>query len=336
MYITSRHELSDAVDRDLIQDFRHKLLSKTYGSDNKIMEMYENKRLDDTDVKIAHFLYENRMATFDQLSTEFSSIVNDAENLRSRLDIMVNEHIVDFFSLKDRDTPADTFYPHDVLKIYTFDFAGITLLSHFYDDLDLLNWNCRSLLLPGKYVKRLLLATDWRVALDTRLATPVLSYDPYRLIGFGRFRIVPQAEIMFSKQTVADGVQRIPFVMLTCIEEDMVWVDKTRLSELLGRYEEWFQREAWRTYFQTAPGCFIICDKESTRNYVQDLVKDINIHENRERKEGEEKPSALFSDKVRVTDADLFTSDLESCMYRYSPEKGRWVRVRIGLLKEQQ
>lgn len=334
-YIKSREELEQATDRDIIQNFRHHLMSKSYGSENKIMDLYDNQLITDQDVEVARFLYDNRMATLEQLYREFAAGgVDEEKELQEHLHFLLEQRIVNFFTLMDRGD-EDNRPPEDALRIYTFDFAGMVLLSHFYDDLDILNWNCRSLMLPGKYVKRVLLATDFRIALDTKLETPVLSYDAYRLIGFGRFRMVPQAEIKFQHPVEgSEAPQIVPFVMITCIEEDLIWVDKSKLSENLGRYEEWYNREAWRTYFQTAPGFFIVCDKDSTMNYAEDLVKDINRHENRERKPDEKVPETFFSTKVRVTTRDRFESDLSSCMSKYDPAKQKWVRVKIGLLKE--
>lgn len=312
------------------QHFRYALITKSYGSDAVTMDLVDQGVLTDLDIKLIYFLYSTKVADADQLLERFPEYGNK-EHLNDTLEFLTKKRMINYFVYV---APGEELMPADAYRIYMFDFVGIQLLAHFYPSSEIWNWSARSVKEPPEIIKRGLLMTDFRIALETKLATPLIQYDPYPLLFFGRFRLQPNASMMFSVTDKNGNHAEVPYLAISFTETDMASSLYMHVTEMLGRYEEFYDRQAWKTYYKTAPGIFITCSTEEVSEFIKNLIRIQVEHEDRIRSGFIPKPDETFTKRVRVTYKQRFASDLETSMEKYDHEKNEWVRVRMPMLKE--
>lgn len=325
------------------QIFRYVVRGKLTASDETLMDSYENGDITDYDIEVLAFLYEVKVATEAQLRRRFPGL--DHTLFQAKFSRFLSKRIVNCFALSDEEK---NYLDDEALKFYTIDFSGIQLLTHFVPDRDIINWNARSLVMPVQNIKRILLATDFRIALETKIARQPLSYSSYAMYFFGRLRLLPEAQIYLdtAKEDPTQDTHEIvkkPFILLCYTSDDFALGDYTRINEQIGRYEKWFSKEAWNTTLDQAPNVLIVCDTAETANYIKNTIevmapnevsaiKDIN--EKAVAKGEKEKDIIPFYKNVRVTCMPLVEKDLETCTIRYDLEKNKWQRMKTHYLAE--
>ncbi len=328
MYIKKLEEIYEPNIK-LRQVFKYRLRSKFFGSDNAIMDAYDNGILNDKDVEMFKFIYEVKIATKEQILKRCPWL--DEYLFDKNVKKWVHERYLNVFVLSNEEDQVIT---DDALKFYTIDFCTITLLSHFVADNDVYNWNPRSLIMPLASIKKILLATDFRIACETKLARQPISFDCYRLFTFGRFRLIPEAQVFMNVAKEDDMILQKPYLELTYTQEDFDCGDKTRVNENLGRYENWLEKDAWKANFKEAPTIWVVTDTAETMGYVQKIVEEMaEAEELRAKNTGVtvEKP---FHRVVRVTCKPMFNENLENCFIKYNMEENKWVRTKAFFLAE--
>lgn len=311
------------------QVFRYQLRAKQYGSKRVIMDMYENGDITDNDIKMFKFLYEVKIATKNQILRRFSWM---KEELFEKLtENWINQRFMNVFVLSN-DQDEDPFQS-DALKFYTIDFCTVTLLKFFVSDNDLINWNPRSLLMPWHLIKKRLLSTEFRIAMETKLARQPITYENNLMFIFGRFRLVLDAQIFMNVAKEDDNVLAKPFLQVSYTEEDFEYGDHTRINEALGRYQYWYEKEGWKSNFRDAPIFWILADTFESFKHLQRLIEDI-IEVANERSEKFDIPDVPFHEAIRITCKEMFDGNLENCFVKYDLNEKKWLRTNESFLAE--
>lgn len=327
MYIKNTRELKEAT--NVRQVFFHRINHKTYGSDAEMFDLVENGEITQADIDIIKFLYEVRMATEEQILRRFPSL--DPVLFKSKFYRYNRIHLTNMFVLTDED---ENVIERGALKIYTIDYSAVPLLSHYTDDRDLQNWNARALITNIENIRRILLATDFRIVLETRLEIQPVVYDSYRLYIFGRLKLIPQAQMFFDTTKKADEKPvYTPYVVLCFTKDDFEFGDHTRVNEQIGRYELWFSRMAWKKSFKYAPQMIAVCDSADTMTRMKDIVEEMSPTEVEYLKNAPEGAVPLFKN-LRLTCPELFNENLATCMAKYDVDKKKWSRLKSKVFAE--
>lgn len=329
MYVKNLSEIFQP-NKSFRQVFRYQLRAKIFGSGNAIMDMYDHGQITDQDIEMFKFLYDVKFATKEQILRRCPWLDETLFDANSKK--WLREHFINAFFFTDE---TDNDFKFDAFCVYTVDFATITLLSHFSASQDLYNWNPRALIMPLALIKKQLLATDFRVAMETKLARTPLSYDSNRLFIHGRFRLIPNAQIFMNVARDPEEVLAKPYIVLTFTKDDFEYGDSTQVNELIGRYENWYEKEGWNRNFKEPPVIYFVADCAETLKDLQRIVEALVDMED-SRYESQENTGAKLYEQVRVTCSDLYNENLENCFIKYNAASGKWVRTRSFFLAEKQ
>lgn len=328
MYVKQLEEIYEP-NANFKQLFRYKLRAKFFGSDNAIMDAYEGGIITDNDVEMFKFIYEVRIATKEQILKRCPWL--DETLFDANVKKWVHDRYLNSFMFVDDQREE---FNKDAFKFYTIDYATITLLSHFVADNDLYNWNPRSLVMPMNNIKKILLATDFRIACETKLAKKPLSFDCYRMFLYGRFRLIPEAQVFLNVANEPDMILQKPYLEVTFTQSDFDCGDRTRVNENLGRYEDWLEKDYWKSNFKEPPTIWVVTDTVETMNYVQKVVEEMAEAEQLRQVNTGVTPEKPFHKAVRVTCKPMFEEKLENCFIKYNMEENKWVRTKAFFLAE--
>lgn len=327
MYINNIKELNEQ--NDVRQIFVHRINPKIYGSDADMFKRVKTGEITKADIDIISFLYETRMATEEQILRRFPAL--DGTLLEVKVNRFFRLHLMNAFILGDEESND---IDQNALKIYTIDYSAIPLLSRYTDDRDLQNWNARALITNVESIRRILLATDFRVSTETKLAVKPVTYDSYRLFLFGRIKLIPQAQMFFDATKEGDETPMyVPYLVLCFTHDDFDFGDRTRVNEMLGRYEMWYSKKSWKKNFKYAPQIVAVCDTAETMTSVKDLIEEMAPTEIEYLENAPEGATPLFQ-HFRVTCKQLIDKNMETCMVKYNLDKKKWTRLKSHIFEE--
>lgn len=332
MYIRQVEEM-DAPNVHFRQFFRYHLRAKQYGSKRIVMDMYEDGSITDNDIEMFKFLYEVKVATKEQILKRCPWL--EETSFDGKVERWVKDRFMNMFVMVDGEQLDEGVFDTDALKFYTIEFSTVTLLRFFSSDNDLINWNPRALVMPWHLIKKTLLAGDFRIAMETKLARDPITYDNNRMFIFGRFRIVLNGEIFLNIADDEDEMLMKPYVQLSVTQEDFEYGDHTKINESFGRFQDWYEREGWKSYFKQVPGFLIVTDTEETVKDVERLIEDIvNVAAERATIEKNNVPDVPFHDAVQITCKKMFDENLETCFVKYDTEEKKWIQIVESFLAE--
>ena len=327
MYIKQLKDLDYRTD-DLRQVFFYRMYTKASGSHNVILDMYENGEITDQDIEMFRFLYDVRFATKQQIIRRCPWLDWNAFDERSKK--WIRDRFMNAFMLTDE---RNNTIQEDAFKIYTIDYVAITLLSHFSSDRDIYNWNPRCLLHNHVLIKQDLLATEFRIACERKLVRRPLSYDSYRMYTFGRFRLIPNAQVFFNVSSTESEVKEKPYLVVAFTIDDFLYGDKTRVDEMIGRYEQWYEEETWKNNFKEIPGILFVCDNGLTADYLKKIMKD-RAGAEEDRIHYKNSSAIPMYQQMMITCGVKFKIDLENCFEKYDFLNDQWISLNLPYLEE--
>ena len=197
------------------------------------------------DQQICQFLYTNTFATTNQLLEYFDiePETKHAEYFERRLTFLVNQHILNSFTLHQYDHAKGDF--SDALTIYCLDFGGKFMLANYGDTKQITNWYSSVNMKSSKFVAESLLLTQFYLRLIKTLKNNnsedlLLNYKPdpeYRTMSE---KVVLAAQIDLKANRNTDSVLSLLVDIVMPDEEASGYRDRMKLTDdLLNESDKW-------------------------------------------------------------------------------------------------
>ena len=282
-------------------------------SGSKALDLYNRGQINDTDVEIMKFVYDNKIVTLDQIQRFLPDMhINQIQDIIRKL---FQNHFLNAFMLGDGN-PEKRYQP-DAMQFYVLDFSAPALLFHLTNDEDMLNWSATNNYMRAGKVIKVIAMTDFYLLMHQKLKNSPLAYNCYRIFSSGKTRVNPKVELIMDDQG-----KRKNFLFDVVDENDIFLGDKNKLNEKLLRYETMYNSDAWAKYYECdkdpelTPVLVIVCDTLNTAGQVNKMLMDTEIP------------------NYRLTTLKLAQTGLETCLMKYSKERQGLVRIKNKLFEE--
>ena len=303
----------DPINPDYKQFFKFSQTPFSNPSDSRALHYYNNGQINEMDVAILKFVYENRIVTLDQFQRLFPDVY--ITQITDRLNKLLSTHFLNVFMLGDGNPEKQ--FQNDALAFYVLDFSSPALLYHLTNDEDMQNWSSTlNVMSAGKVIKATML-TDFYLTIQQKLKHKPLAYNCYRVFNSGKLKMIPRAELILN-----DNGKKKNFLIDIVDENDIYLGDKEKFREKLMRYETFYSKDAWDKYYdctgnpEALPVLIIVCDTVNTAVAINKMMMDLEIP------------------NYRLTTLKLAQTDLETCLMKYDEKKGSLVRIKNKLFEE--
>ncbi len=303
----------DPINPDYKQFFRYTQTPFSNPSDSRALHFYNNGQINEMDVEILKFVYENRVVTLEQFQKLFPDVY--VAQIMDRLGKLLSTHFLNQFMLGDGN-PEKHFQP-DALAFYVLDFSAPALLYHLTNNEDMQNWSATlNTMSAGKVIKATML-TDFYLTIHQKMKNKPLAYNCYRIFNNGKIKMIPRAEMILD-----DNGKRKNYLVDIVDENDIYLGDKDKIREKLMRYESFYQKDSWDKYYDCkgnpdqTPTLLLVCDNVNTAVAINKMLMDLEIP------------------NYRLTTLKLAQADLETCLMKFDEKKGSLVRIRSKLFEE--
>lgn len=332
MIVESRNELEtpNVQTRIIFQNRMYALRDDEKGNRTRriVEHFYRKKAVEQWEKDVFAFLYEVKYATKEQLIKRFSLLTE--ENFDTKMNFWLEKRFVNAAVFANERVD----FNNVKFKIYTISTAGIALLEFLASNMrDLVNWNPRGYLETWAGVKRKLLATDFRIKIETSESERLLCCNSNLLFVSGRLRMFADLQMFLNVSENPEEVELKPFLGLAITEDDFEYGNSTQINECIGRFQTMYENESWRTNFREPPTMLLIADSEKTVQHLQRLVEEYSALENFHH-EIKNLSSEKFQDHTWIVNFSEFVKDSQNSMIWYDYDNVEWKPIQCaGFLK---
>ena len=295
MYIRKGEKIRDGLQ----QKFQHQMQEYSQASARKTLGLVQSHTVTPADIQLISFLYKVRMATRSQIIAETG--ITEAAVLDGILKKLLTNRLINRFMVCDEMEPV---IKPDAEFVYTVNGNGVVLIDHYTDDVGTEAWAAGSVTMTSTKVNKVLMGTDFYLALKKAVPGKIRYYTSYPSMFFRQYTYHPIA--VFSVQ--ADAGERV-FVLEGASSTDIKNSFTTKFTDRIGLMDRMNANNTWSDYTKTnqPPIFFFISDNLEALSSIARLLANTSIK------------------NVRYCTADSIKGKLSEAFFKY--DGGSMTRV---------
>lgn len=182
------------IEDDMRQVFHHEFNKNVYK--NEIIKMKQEGSITEEDLRVAKLLFKYRFGTLEQIHEAIGS-EKSINAFHSRLEKLLQYRIINKFMLS---YAQDERIQPDAFTVYCLDVGGHSLLTHFSNEDDLLDWFYILNVVTSEIVARNLMVMEAYIAFKRTNPSGLKYFKPMPELRIGRKTMVPAFEIVFEQK----------------------------------------------------------------------------------------------------------------------------------------
>ena len=244
------------IEDNMRQVFHHEFSKNVYK--NEIISMKQEGAITEEDLLIAKAMFQFRFATLEQLHEAVGSSKN-MNAFYSRLEKLLQYRIINKFMMT---YGQEDHFQADAYTVYCLDIGGQSLLTHFWNVDDLLDWYYILNIVTGELVSRFLMITDIALSFSRTNPDQMDYFKANPNLRLGNQTMVPAFEICFRK---GDHVTYF-------VGEVVRKQEKAIFREKALKWNRLLKTNTWKKYYHgdsdKPPVLLVVCGDDLTALYI--------------------------------------------------------------------
>lgn len=241
------------IDDDMRQVFHHEFNKNVYK--NEIIKMKQEGSITEEDLKVAKLLFKYRFATLEQIHEAVDS-QKTLNAFYSRLEKLLQYRIINKFMLSH--LPEDRIQS-DAFTVYCLDVGGHSLLTHFSNEPDLLDWFYILNVVTSELIARNLMVMEVSNAFKRTNPSGFRYFKPAPELRLGTKTMIPAFEIAFEQNG-----RPVYFLGEVMRKQDTVQLFRDKAL----KWNQLLKTNTWRKYYgsdsETPPVLLVVTADDGT------------------------------------------------------------------------